>query len=215
MANYEILNLEVKTIAKGPNKGNEYLIGAVKNMLDVWADPVTITVFNTQQIAFLKPFIPKAKGGLSEEKDLHLPEEYRIIKGGMFTYVPPKEQLPLIRIYTTTDASRGWVAGEPILNKNTGKPNLYTQIHVFCRYYIDPERGNDLQFSKGESPEEKGRMQVETFYITQREYLAKKGIQIDEPDDEPDEIEPDATWLKDPNSGKLYKIENGQIIWKE
>lgn len=184
MAKYSILSLEVKKIEKGPNKGNEYIIGKIRNSTYFYSKPITITFFGTQQIADLKPFIPKTKGGLAEGDELTLPEKAKFIYGGIFTYVPPKEQRPFIRVYTTTDASRGWVAGEPILDRKTGKPQLYDEIRVFCVYnpyykedILDPEYGGlESPFDEGESPTDKGQAQFKAFYMAYNDYLESKGL---------------------------------------
>lgn len=225
MANYRILNLEVKKIERGVNKGNEYIIGAISNTLDLWAPPTTITIFNTQQIAVLKAYIPKAKGGESDEETLTLPEEFRTLKGNMYSYIPPKEMRPFIRVYTTTDAARGWVAGEPVIDKRTGKPRLYEELRVFCRYYIDPEISDKPQFSAGESPIEKGRAMFDSFYMSLADYYEKKGITTEHNDanpieELPDDIEEPAQSKTNPgeqvltdSQGKQFVIRNGQIVY--
>lgn len=224
MAKFKILTLEVKQISKGPNKGNEYVIGSLSNTLSPWSKPTTITIFDTQQIAYLKEFIPKKNGGNLDNDKLELPTELQYMNGSMFTYIPPKEQRPFIRVYTTTDTSRGWVAGEPIVDRKTGKPRLYEEIRVFCRYYIDPEMGTELQFDAGESPNEKGQAQFDAFFMSYNDYLEKKGVPRPEQaaaasiDDEldtdipPVNAEP-TNVLTDPASGKKYVVENGAIKW--
>lgn len=226
MAKYSILSLEVKKIEKGPNKGNEYIIGKIRDHTYFYSTPITVTFFDTEQIASLKPFIPKSKGGLSEGNELALPEEAKYIYGGIFTYIPPKEQRPFIRVYTTTDQSRGWVAGEPILDRKTGKPQLFNDIRVFCIYNphykdnaLDADCGAiESPFDVGKSPEDVGQAQFKAFFMAYNDYLEKKGLApvnpggsttLDDIDDVPP-IEPQKPTEQPTGNEKVYTDASGR-----
>lgn len=242
MAKFRIYALEVKKISKGPNKDAEYILACIKDANYFYAKPMKVTIFDTEQIALMKPYIPKSKGGLLDGEELQLPDEAKYLYGGMYKYIPPKELRPFIRLCTTTDASRGWIAGEPYIQKGKTEPDLLYSMTIFCQYnpFVETttmDNGEiEQKFLQGEDPESKGQTIFRTMYMSYNEWRIKKGLapqnsvfdsNVNEDPEDPEggippvpenqQIPPapptDEPVYTDPASGRKYTMRNGQAVW--
>lgn len=175
MARFKLINLTVRSIERGQNRGKQFISGGLLNLLDQASEPQTILMFNENQVVLFKQYIPKSRGGDGPE-DVVLPPELSEVRGHFVTWQPPKACSPFIKYYVQDNPASGIKSGEPVKDRRTGKVRLYESVRVFCRYYIDPDFPGQVSYNKGESPEEKGQAYFNSFCSSYNDYLDSQGI---------------------------------------
>lgn len=159
MAKYQIQTIKIATIEKGANKGKDYMVIEMTNVLAPLDGAIKSTEFNETIVNLYKPFVDKVN---------ELPQELKFISGHFVTWAPPKECVPFNKIYVTEGTHR--VNGIDVPHKNGdtivdrfGQPRLYDSVVVFCRYYMDPDFPGIPQYYKGNNPVETGQRYFDAF----------------------------------------------------
>ena len=169
MAQYNILNPELKTIEQGrQNAGKKYLYASLQNAKCIWENPQTFTNFNENVVKAFEKLLPISKGGLAQEEK-PIPPELSTVTGHWVDYVPTQE------FYKQHLSDRAPVPPSPInpqgkpaikageLVKKNGVPIKYNVLRVFCLYYLD-EFG-EKQYLRGESPQEVGQRAFNAYCV--------------------------------------------------
>lgn len=169
MAQYNILNPELKTIAAGKqNAGQKYLYASLQNKNCIWETPKVFTSFNQNIVKAYEQLLPIEKGGVAKEAQ-SIPTELTTIMGHWVDYIPEQkfykqhlsDHLPTPPSPTNPQGRPAIKAGE-IVKKN-GVPIIYSTLRVFCVYYYD-EKG-EKHYAYGESPTEVGMRAFNAYCI--------------------------------------------------
>lgn len=168
MAQYNILNPELKTIQNGPNTGKKYLYASLQNAKCIWETPQTFTSFNENVVKAFEKLLPINKGGLAQQ-ELPIPPELTTVTGHWADFVPTqkfyKQRLsdyaPVPPSPTNPNGRPAIKAGELVKKNNI--PIVYDTLRVFCLYYLD-EFGKK-NYLRGESPQEVGQRAFNAYCV--------------------------------------------------
>lgn len=168
MAQYNLLNPELKTIQKGPNTGKKYLYASLQNAKCIWETPQTFTNFNENVVKAFEKLLPINKGGLAQQ-ELPIPPELTTVTGHWVDFVPTQkfykqhlsDHAPVPPSPTNPNGRPAIKAGELVKKNNI--PIVYDTLRVFCLYYLD-EFG-ERNYPHGESPQEVGQRAFSAYCV--------------------------------------------------
>lgn len=169
MAQYNVLNPVLKTIAEGKqNAGQKYLYASLQNKNCIWETPQTFTSFNPNVVKAYEQLLPVDKGGTAQTAQA-IPSELSTVMGHWADYMPPQkfykqhlsDHAPVPPSPTNPQGRPAIKAGE--LVKKNGIPIIYDTLRVFCLYYLD-EKG-ERNYAKGESPIEVGQRAFNAYCV--------------------------------------------------
>lgn len=168
MAQYNLLNPELKTIQKGPNTGKKYLYASLQNAKCIWETPQTFTNFNENVVKAFEKLLPINKGGLAQQ-ELPIPPELTTVTGHWVDFVPTQkfykqhlsDHAPVPPSPTNPNGRPAIKAGELVKKNNI--PIVYDTLRVFCLYYLD-EFG-ERNYPRGESPQEVGQRAFSAYCV--------------------------------------------------
>lgn len=160
MAQYNILNPELRIIQKGANKDKKYLFASLQNAKCIWETPQTFTSFNENIVKAFEKILPIDKGGTAQQAQ-PIPQELSQVTGHWVDYRPLQkfykihlsDHDPVAPSPTNPQGRPAIKAGELVKKNNV--PIQYEVLRVFCLYYID--EFNNICYLRGESPEEVGQ----------------------------------------------------------
>lgn len=172
MAQFVITSPEIKTVPVGKqNAGTKYLIAQLQNKQCPWEEPTTLTSFIPHIVAAFEQVLPIAKGGVAQTEQA-IPAELQVINGCFVNYTPEqkfyKQHLSAhpAKPATPTSPARAAINIGDLVSKN-GIPIVYKSMPVFCPYYFD--ENNEKQWWKGNSPEEVGSRNFQSFCVPVQE----------------------------------------------
>ena len=168
MAQYNILNPELKTIQNGPNTGKKYLYASLQNAKCIWENPQTFTSFNENVVKAFEKLLPISKGGLAQEEK-PIPPELTTVTGHWVDFMPTQkfykqhlsDHAPVPPSPTNPNGRPAIKAGTLVKKNNI--PIVYNTLRVFCLYYLD-ELG-ERNYLRGESPQEVGQRAFNAYCV--------------------------------------------------
>lgn len=168
MAQYNILNPELKTIQKGQNTGKKYLSASLQNAKCIWENPQTFTSFNENIVKAFESVLPIDKGGTAQQAQ-PIPQELSQVTGHWVDYRPVQKFYKIhlsdhaaVAPSPTNPQGRPAIKAGELVKKNN-VPIQYEALRVFCLYYID--EFNKICYLRGESPEEVGQRAFNAYCI--------------------------------------------------
>lgn len=178
MAQYKLLNPTLRIVGqkydeKGnpvgvinpnvKNAGNKYLYALLSNINCPWEGSQVYTSFLPNVVTVFEPLLPINKNGVAQQEQ-PIPQELQIIQG---CYVMWKSPQPFYKKHLSAHPANP-AKNMPAVNagdivKIDGQPVIYTELPVFCQYYID-EMG-EKQWMRACTPEEVGRRAFQNYCV--------------------------------------------------
>ena len=156
--------------SKNPDGTRKFLRGILTNTACFWDKPKVFVDFVPEHIEVFANYLSIANGGTQQE-DQPLPENMRYVSGCWIDWKAPqpfyKKHLSdhPARPATATQVARPAIkAGSFVCGADNKTPIVYTELRMFCQYFIDPETG-EKTWIPGSSPNEIGNQAMSAYCV--------------------------------------------------
>lgn len=156
--------------SKNPNGQRKFIRGTLTNTACFWDKPKVYVDFVPEHVEVLKNLLSVTNGGTQQE-DQPLPEHIKYVSGCWVDWKAPvpfyKKHLSShpARPATATQAAKPAIqAGTYVCGADNKTPIVYTELRMFCQYFIDPETG-EKTWIPGSSPNEIGNQALSAYCV--------------------------------------------------
>lgn len=179
LSNVKLIPVGLKTDANGnqsidrsknPDGKRKFLRGVLTNVQCFWDKPKVYVDFVPEHVEVFANYLSVANGGTQQE-DQPLPESMKYVSGCWVDWKAPtpfyKRHLSShpARPATATQVARpAIVAGSLVCGADNKTPIVYTELRMFCQYFIDEETG-EKTWIPGFSPNEIGNQAMAAYCV--------------------------------------------------